>query len=267
VSRACGADHGAQTTWHASTELLRGYADGDDLAADVGWAVEVHLETCADCRARLAAQAESVTPLLDQVWAGLEPSPEPAPVRRGRWLATWATPAMGPWLGMTVLTTLLALVADRLIPQPFPSLALLLAPIAPVAGVAAAWARGLDPAHELVAATPRAGLYLVLRRTVAVLAVVIPLLAVATWTSPLRWLLPCLAFTVATLALGAFTGVRRAAAVLVGGWMALVIGPSLVTARPPAVLEPAALGVWAAVLVAGAAVVRLRAAVFTRLEL
>jgi hypothetical protein len=33
------------------------------------------------------------------------------------------------------------------------------------------------------------------------------------------------------------------------------------------VLEPAALGVWAAVLVAGAAVVRLRAAVFTRLEL
>lgn len=254
-------------TWHASTELLRGYADGDDLAADVLWAVEVHLETCADCRARLAAEAESVTPLLDQVWADLEPAPDPAPARRGRWLATWATPAMGPWLAMTALVTLLALLADLLILRPYPSFALLLAPIAPVAGVAAAWGRGLDPVHELVAATPRAGLYLVLRRTVAVLVVVIPLLAVTTWTSPLRWLLPCLAFAVATLALGAFTGVRRAAVVLAGGWAALVIGPSLVTARPPAVLEPAALGVWAAVLLAGAAVVRLRAAVYTRLDI
>ena len=254
------------TTWHASDELLRGYADGDDLAADDLWAVEVHLESCADCRARLAADAESITPLLDQVWAGLEPAPEPAPARRGRWLATWATPAMGPWLAMTVLVILLALLADLLISSPYPSFALLLAPIAPVAGVAAAWGRGLDPVHELVAATPRAGLQLVLRRTVAVLVVVIPLLAVTTWTSPLRWLLPCLAFAVATLALGAFTGVRRAAVVLVGGWAALVIGPSLVTARPPAVLEPAALGVWAAVLVAAAAVVRLRAAVYTRLD-
>jgi len=253
-------------TWHASTELLRGYGNGDDLAADVLWAVEVHLETCADCRATLADQATSVAPLLDQVWADLEPSPEPAPVRRGRWLATWATPAMGPWLAMTALVTLLALLADLLIPQPFPSLALLLAPIAPVAGVAAAWARGLDPAHELIAATSRAGLYLVLRRTLAVLVVVIPLLAVTTWTSPLRWLLPSLAFTVATLALGGFVGVRRAAVALVGGWAALVIGPSLVTARPPAVLEPAALGIWAAVLVVGAAIVRLRSTVYLRLD-
>lgn len=253
-------------TWHASDDLLLGYADGDDLAADVAWAVEVHLESCADCRARLATTATAVVPLLDQVWANLEPAPEPAPGRRGRWLATWATPAMVPWLAMTAVVTLFALAADRFIPAPFPSLALLLAPIAPVAAVAAAWARGLDPAHELVAATPRSGLYLVLRRTLAVLAVVIPLLAITTWSSPLRWLLPCLAFTVATLALGAFTGVRRAAAGLIGTWTVLVIGPSLVTATPPVVLEPAALGIWAAVLVAGAVIVRLRADVYTRLE-
>jgi hypothetical protein len=253
-------------TWHASTELLRGYADGADLATDVGWAVEVHLESCADCRARLAVEATSVAPLLDHVWADLDPAPEPAPVRRGRWLATWATPAMGPWLAMTAVIVLLALVTDRLIPEPFPSLALLLAPIAPVAGVAAAWARGLDPAHELVAATPRAGLYLVLRRTVAVLVVVIPVLAVATWATPRRWLLPWLALAAATLALGGFVGVRRAAVALVGGWSALVVGPSLVTARPPTVLEPAALGIWAAVLVMGVTVVRLRATVYTRLD-
>jgi hypothetical protein len=253
--------------WHAAAELLRRYADDDPaLAADVVWAVEVHLESCADCRGRLAAQAPAVTTLVEQVWAGLEPDAPPAPAYRMRWLATWATPAMVPWLAMTVIVTVLALVADRVVRQPYPSLALLLAPIAPVAGVAAAWAKGLDPAHELVAATPRAGLYLVLRRTVAVLATVIPLMAVATWTSPVRWLLPCLAFTVVTLALGGFVGVRRAAIGLSLAWAVFVVGPSLVTARPPAVLEPAAVGVWAAVLVAGAAVVRLRATVYTRLE-
>jgi hypothetical protein len=254
-------------TWHASPHLLRRYADGDPaLTADRVWAVEVHLESCADCRARLATEATSVTPLVEDVWAAIVPDTEPAPPRKTRWLFTWATPAMVPWLAMTALVTVAAFVADLFLSRSFPSLALLLAPVTPVAGVAAAWAKALDPAHELVAATPRAGLYLVLRRTVAVLVVVIPLLAVTTLTSPVRWLLPCLAFTVATLALGGFVGVRRAAVGLVTAWLALVVGPSIVTVEPPVVLEPAALGVWAAVLVAGVAVVRLRATVYTRLE-
>jgi hypothetical protein len=257
---------GASVSWHASPQLLHRYADGDPaLAADVVWAVEVHLESCADCRGRLAAAAPAVAPLVDEVWANLDL--DPAPARRPRRVfATWATPAMVPWLGMTIVVAVLAVVADRMVGHAYPSIALLFAPVAPVAGVAAAWARGLDPAHEVVAATPRAGLQLVLRRTVAVLAVVIPLLTVATWTSPVRWLLPCLAFTVATLALGGFVGVRRAAVGLVVGWTGLVVGPSLVTARPPVVLEPAAFGVWAAVLVAGALVVRLRATAYTRLD-
>jgi hypothetical protein len=253
---------------HASSELLHRYAGGDrTLAADVEWALEVHLESCADCRARLAGEAAAVVPLVEQVWAAIEPpSGRPAKASRLGWFTTWATPAMVPWLAMTTVVALLAVVIDRVFSGAFPSITLLLAPVAPVAGVAAAWAKGLDPAHELVAATPRAGLYLVLRRTVAVLVVVIPLMAVATWTSPVRWLLPCLAFTVATLALGGFVGVRRAAVGLVGAWTAFVVGPSLVTERTSALLEPAALGIWAAVLVTGAVVVRLRATVYTRLE-
>jgi hypothetical protein len=253
---------------HASTEVLRSYANGDpELSPDVEWAVEVHLEQCGDCRVVLAAEATAVTPLLDQVWADLAPDTTPAPVTRRRWLATWATPAMVPWLAMTVLVAVLAVVVDRFASQTYPSLALLLAPIAPVAGVAAAWARGLDPAHEVVTATPRAGLQLVLRRTVAVLLVVVPLLALSTWASPARWLLPCLAFTVATLALGTFVGVQRAAIGLLTAWTAFVIGPTLVTGRVPVVFEPAALGVWAAVLVVGMAVVRLRAGAYSRLDI
>lgn len=253
-------------TWHASPGLLRGYATGDPtLRADAVWAVEVHLETCADCRAGLAAEV-GPDPLLDQVWAGLDLDHEPAPApRRRRWLVTWATPAMVPWLAATALVTVVAFLADLIGPTNV-SLALLFAPITPVAGVAAAWARGLDPAHEIVAATPRAGLYLILRRTLAVLVVLIPLLALTTWTSPVRWLLPCLVFTVATLALGGFVGVRRAAIGLLAGWSAFVVAPSLLTARPPAVLEPTALVGWAAALLACAAVLRLRADVYMRLD-
>lgn len=253
-------------SWHATTTLLRRYGAGDaTLAADAVWAVEVHLETCADCRAALAAEV-GPDPLLDQVWAGLDLTPAPAPVpRRGRWLRTWATPAMTPWLATSAFVLLLAFLADRFGPANV-SLALLIAPITPVAGVAAAWSRGIDPAHEIVAATPRAGLYLVLRRTTAVLAVLVPLLALATWTSPARWLLPSLAFTVGTLALGGFVGVRRAAVGLMACWTAFVIAPSVVLAAPPSVFEPAALGGWAAAFLLCAAVVRLRATVYLRLD-
>lgn len=253
-------------TWHASPTLLRRYGANDPtLRADTVWAIEVHLETCAECRAGLAA-AVGPDPLLDQVWASLDLDREPAPARgRRRCLATWATPAMAPWLATTALVTVVAFLAD-LVGTTSVSLALLLAPVAPVAGVAAAWARGVDPAHELVAATPRAGLYLILRRTLAVLVVLIPLLALATWTSPVRWLLPCLVFTAATLALGGFVGVRRAAVGLLVGWSGLVIAPSLLTARPPAVLEPSALVGWAGALLLCVAVVRLRANVYMRLD-
>lgn len=255
---------------HASTRQLRDYAAGDPaLPADEVWAIEVHLESCAQCRASLAGEATDVVPLVEQVWTQLEPdtTPAPAPAPTGRrWLITWATPAMAPWLAMTIAVTVIALAVDRLAGSSYPSFALLLAPIAPVAGVAAAWAKGLDPAHELVAATPKAGLYLVLRRTLAVLVVIIPLLTVATWTSPVRWLLPCLAFTVATLALGGFVGVRPAAVGLVSAWTLFVVGPSLITDTSPGVLEPAAFWLWVAVFVVCAVVIRVRSTVYTRLD-
>lgn len=251
---------------HANTRQLRDYAAGDPaLPADEVWAIEVHLESCAQCRASLAGEATDVAPLVEQVWTQLKPDTTPAPTRR-RWLITWATPAMAPWLAMTIAVTVIAWLVDQWVGPSHLSFALLLAPVAPVAGVAAAWAKGLDPAHELVAATPKAGLYLVLRRTLAVLVVVIPLLVVATWTSPVRWLLPCLAFTVATLALGGFVGVRPAAVGLVSAWTLFVVGPSLVTSTAPVVLEPAAFWLWVAVFVACTVVIRVRATVYTRLD-
>jgi hypothetical protein len=149
-----------------------------------------------------------------------------------------------------------------------PSLVMLLAPVAPVLGVAAAWAKGLDPAYEIVSATPRAGLYLVLRRTAAVLVVVIPLLVLASFAgevSPALWLLPSLAFTFGTLALGGLIGVGRAAAGLVVAWAMFVVGPSIVKSELPVVLQPVSLPGWGLIVVVCVTVLAVRADTYTRL--
>ncbi|MFF4319484.1 zf-HC2 domain-containing protein [Streptomyces sp. NPDC001568] len=253
---------------HASARLIDGYARGDTrLAVDEVWALEAHLEGCPVCRDRLSAavttQAPAVLALTEAVWSDLAPrlaSAVPAPPRRRRArLRTWTTPAMTPWLAMVVAVTVLALLLDLMEPgSGRVSLVLLLAPVLPVGGVAASWSRGLDPAYELTASTPRAGLHLVLRRTASVLAVVIPALLAGGWStgvSAAQWLLPCLAFTSMTLALGALIGVTRAAVALVAAWVAVVVAPTLVTSRTAVALQADGLPVWGLLLALGVAVV------------
>jgi hypothetical protein len=271
---------------HLPPALLERYVvGGAGLGADAVWAVEVHLEGCPGCRERLGAAVTRGSPvttrLLERVWTGLadEVARSPrAPARRrrlpgwlSRWARWWATPALLPRLGMTVLVVLAAVgldLADAAGSGRYPSLVLLLAPVAPLLAVAGVWSRGLDPAHELVVSSPRAGLDLVLRRTVAVLTVVVPALGVAGWlvgAAPARWLLPCLAFTVGALALGELVGLHRAATGLALGWAVAVVTPSLVAARPPVLLAAASLPAWAAATVAVAAVVVARRGAYTAL--
>ncbi|MFF3749918.1 zf-HC2 domain-containing protein [Streptomyces sp. NPDC002018] len=264
---SAGNRTGAAHAHHASAPLIARYAHGDPgIPGDEVWALEAHLESCAPCRARLASAVESAAPavnaLIDGVWselAPLLPTTAPMPGRR-RWalpLLAWASPVMVPWVCTTVLVALFAVLFDRS-SGPGVSFVLLLAPVLPVLGVAASWARGLDPAYELTAGTPRAGLPLVLRRTTSVLVVVISVLAVAGWitgTAVAQWLLPCLAFTTGTLALGGLVGVSRAAAGLVLAWAAVIVAPTVVVSRTPFALQPEALPMWGAVLALGLAVV------------
>ncbi|MER7692587.1 zf-HC2 domain-containing protein [Streptomyces sp. NPDC097610] len=254
---------------HASTRIIDGYArGGTELAADEVWALEAHLEACRVCRDRLSAavtfEVPAVAALVGTVWSHLEPqlaatATMPRRRRRSAWLSRWMTPTMVPWLAMVVSVTLLALLLD-LVGTGFGevSLVLLLAPILPVLGVAASWSRGLDPAYELTASAPRAGLYLVLRRTASVLAVVVPALLVAGWTTGVtagQWLLPCLAFTSTTLALGGLVGVTRAAVALAAVWVAAVLAPTLATSRTAFTLQTGSLPVWGLLLALGTAVV------------
>jgi Putative zinc-finger len=260
---------------HISVPLLERYAAGETGEPDLWWAVEAHLESCVDCRDRLAEAVASRSPataaLLERVrvdLAGRLPRNATSPARR-RWVPGWAAPAMLPRLVATVLMILAALGLDLVDSTGrFPSLVLLLAPVVPLLPVAAAWSHGLDPAYELVVASPRAGLELVLRRTAAALLVVIPVLAVAgalAGASPASWLLPCLAFTAGALALGEVIGLYRAATGLALAWAVIVVAPSLIRARPPVLLEPAFWPGWAASVAVVVVVMVVRRGAYTGL--
>jgi hypothetical protein len=265
---------------HASARIIEGYArGGTGLAADEVWAVEAHLEACRVCRDRLAAAVAAHVPdvaaLVDTVWSGLEARlPVTATMPRGRrWTARvsrWLTPTMVPWLAMVLGVTLLALLLDLAgTGSGEVSLVLLFAPVLPVLGVAASWSRGLDPAYELTASVPRAGLYLVLRRTASVLGVVVPALLVGGWATGVmvaQWLLPCLAFTAATLALGGVLGVTRAAVALAAVWAAVVVAPTLATSRTAVALQTDGLPVWALLLTLGTGVVIARRGAYAGLK-
>ncbi|NBM20043.1 hypothetical protein GUY61_31710 [Streptomyces sp. GC420] len=165
---------------------------------------------------------------------------------------------------------------------------LALAPLLPVAGVAVSYGWHADPMHEIAAASPGGGLRLLLTRTAAVLAVSLPLLTAAGAVLPslsgtpavAAWLLPGLALTLGTLALGSYTGTRAAAATVATAWLLAVAVPVLGAPAPGAGVPaaelarhvslylsgPTAQTCWAAAAALSAGLLVLRRASFDRLE-
>ncbi|MEU5905339.1 hypothetical protein ABZ780_13310 [Micromonospora sp. NPDC047467] len=263
-------------TTHPTLSEIDRYAAGEPgLDEATVWSIEVHLESCADCRARLAGSTTAASrALIAEVAAAVDreiaagPKPRSKALFRTPLRQRWFVAALLPWVAMTAAVLGTAALLTHLVPE-LPSIVLLLAPLAPLPGVAVAWSRHADPAWELIAGTPSAGLTMLLRRTAVVLVLVIPVLAVfaasgASRANPALLLLPCLAFTAATLLLGSLVGVRRAAIGLMAAWAAVVVAPSLATAELPVLLEPAATGAWALLTVVLAALTLLRADSFRR---
>jgi hypothetical protein len=266
---------------HPSAPVLERYVASAVTGGqhEAAWTVEAHLESCAGCRGVLAGIVEHAGPpmtaLLHRVETQLtdavgRSTQAPARGHPRRWTRSWSAPATLPRVLMTVLVVAAAValdLADDAAGGRYPSLVLLVAPVAPLAAVAGAWSRRLDPAYEVVASSPRAGLDLVLRRTLAVLAVVIPALAAAgalVGVSPARWLLPCLAFTAGALSLGEVVGLQQATRGLAAVWILAVVGPSLWVDRVPVVLDAASRPVWLALFVGTAALLAIRRHAYTR---
>lgn len=240
-------------TWHADDSLLSAYLRGDvDYA--VGASAEQHLLRCGDCRDRVAARPPAVP--LPLVWDRIRESvedPRPTGVERvarrlglsgseARLLA--AAPSLtAAWIGSLAVSLCFAVVAAYYGGAASVVLFLLVAPLAPVAGVALAYGPEGDPSHEAVASTPYPAIRLVLLRSAAVLTTSVPLAGIAAlalpapWWVAAGWLVPALAFTAVVLALSTWLPAAVAATAVAVGWVGAVVAAAM-TRDPYVVVAP-----------------------------
>ena len=223
-------------SWHVDSALVDRYSKGS-LARSAASALELHLTTCNPCRLLLADD-----PGRSQgVWAAIVERVEPTPPSRSeRLLARFIpphlarlvllTPGLRPsWLLAVALVLGFAALAVGQAPASVSgvNLFLAIAPLVPVAGVAMAYGRMVDPAHEMTMSAPLDAFRLLLIRTVAVtttgvvITFGVDLLAPKLGPSS-AWLLPALALTLITLALGTRLALWAAATVVASAWLGLV---------------------------------------------
>jgi hypothetical protein len=223
--------------WHVSPEVWQAYADGrlDHIAMA---SIDTHVARCATCQqSARALVSEGAT---DAVWTGVI-----AEVRRPelpptvRWLRRlgvrepdlvvlaasegfvlpWSV-AVGAALVCALLTSMLTARQDEIF--------WLLAPTAPVFAVIAAF-QTTESLQVVMSATPYDKVRLAALRTVATLAVALPVtIGVGVAVPGLAdlafvWLLPSLALTSLALVLHTWLGSWTAAGLSAGGWLAVVM--------------------------------------------
>ena len=253
------------TVWHLDPEAIRRYAQGA-VPPDVAASAEAHLMKCAVCRGVISSyvdtrRAETIWhEVVDRVDAPRRTWPERMLVRLGVGEATArlvvATPTLrAPWLlavaGVLALAAWAAQVDERFLPM-----FLVIAPLGPLAGVAVAFAGGLDPTREIGLAAPYSGLRLLLIRTAAVLAVTGPIVATAGLALPgsnwlaTAWLLPTTGLTCAALALTARMTPVVAVGVVAMAWV-LVTAPTAVAGRLDLAFGIGAQVFWLAMAIGG----------------
>jgi hypothetical protein len=279
--------------WHVPASTLRAYTE-ERLADSDAWSVEAHVVECVHCRHMIgkAAEVGEASAIVQQVRFNLSGDLPPQGRIRppGRWRRSWillaAAPALrGAWL-VAVLFALASTIGLDLISDggrelfsednAFPwwtqhgSMLLLVAPILPALGVAMCYGPAGDPAHEITASTASGGLRLVLWRTLSVLLTTVPaaaMLGMASGrTSIATWLLPCVALTCLTLALGSALRLEVAGTSVAAGWLILVWAPLLVR-RAPILLDPSLPAVWSAMIAISLIVLVTRRSTYRRASL
>ena len=266
--------------WHLDEATLRAYVDGYPLPV-IGASVEAHLVDCPDCRVRLGELMPHAR--VDEAWTAIRAHIE-APRRSGaeklmhlvgmstevaRFLV--AVPAFrGAWLLGLLAVTLFAGLAALFAGEHGLALFLIVAPLAPVAGVAASFGGDADPCHELVTATPYPAVRLLLLRTTGVLITSLPITLLVGLALPgpawlgVAWLSPAAAGVSLTLLLSPVIGSTVTSATLGACWSAGVVSASWV-GDPSTVADPAVQLVSAALTLAAVAAILLRQPSFEHL--
>lgn len=231
------------TTWHADTDTIAAYAAGeiDDARA---FSLEAHLLACPTCRETCARvmTTDRLVSVWDEVVDTIDrPTPRFAE-RAMRALGIdehlarliGATPSLQvSWLlaiGATLAFAVIASFANRPATEGAePLVFLLVAPLIPLAGIAAAYGPGVDPTYEMGVAAPMSGSRLLLMRAVAVVGTSLALITAAALPLPgpawaaAAWLLPALGLTACSLALSTSFDPLRATGFLAALWVAGVI--------------------------------------------
>ena len=232
------------TIAHIDEQLLTGYCDLSVTSATAA-AIEAHLMTCAVCRGEFALVATGIGSDAsvdhDRMWdAVLERVDRPREsvaekffmlfgIRDATAKVLAATPALrASWLVALALVAGFAAIAGNLDSND-PWLLLVLAPLAPLAGVATAFGPRFDPTHEIGAAAPFGALRLAVLRSFTVLLFALPILAGASLMGPLSgwirfvWLLPALAVVSTMLALSTWISLENSAVVVGATWIVSVV--------------------------------------------
>jgi hypothetical protein len=253
------------TGWHLDPETIRRYAQGA-APPELATSAEAHLMKCAACRGMISSyvdtrRAETIWhEVVDRIDAPRRSGPERMLVRLGVGEATArliaATPTLrGPWLLAVAAVLTLAVWAVQ-VDVRFLRMFLVVAPLGPLAGVAVAFAGGLDPTREIGLAAPYSGLRLLLIRTAAVLAVTVPIVAAAGLALPgshwlaAAWLLPTAGLTCAALALTARMTPVVAVGVVATAWV-LVTAPTAIAGHLDFAFGIGGQVFWLATAVAG----------------
>jgi hypothetical protein len=259
-------------SWHVEPTHLLAYVDGDVDHATAA-SIEAHVIACADCRGLLAPAVDRER--LDRVWAEVVDAVDAPAVgvverllrRLGLRDADARLLAATPSLRLSWFAAVIGVLAFGVLAANAgaggDSAFLLVAPIVPVVGVAAAFGPGMDPAYEIAVAAPYRALRLLLARTVAVVASSLLLAGLATMLTPVggwaavAWLVPALAMTSVTLALATRFEPLHAAAGVAAVWLTLVLADARAAESRAVVTAP---GVQVGFLIAAAVALAVLAA-------
>ncbi len=207
-------------TWHVGLDLMRAYAS-DALGHPAAASVEVHVTSCAQCRAlaREVVAAEQSSETLTQAWSAIRlatttlPQPRLARLLRRLGVPDSDVVLIGGFTGLPVTWAVsvgaaivcavvgVGIQAER---QVFYYLAV--APLIPVLAVAVAF-DALDPLRAVSVPTPASKLRLALLRAAAACSAAVPVMLASGLIIPglievaLRWLMPSVALTLAALLL------------------------------------------------------------------
>src|SRR3954453_7437642 len=205
------------TTWHLDADHIASYRDGQ-VGSAFAASIETHLVACETCRELVATTADDDR--LDRVWHDIVDAVDAptttaserilralrVPPDTARLLA--ATPSLRlSWITAVAIVLAMASASAHTGRYGLP-LFLALAPVLPVAGVAASFGRAADPTFEVTVASPYSSTRLLLLRSLAVIITTFALTAAGAALLPQQgataaaWLLQALALPAGAPPLG-----------------------------------------------------------------